>query len=112
MDAIGEAERLIANAGHWAEGLTNLVEGEAMDEATLHARRELVEKMERSFYSNLVRLISSAPLDGGIRFWRDGEACLYWRHPSGYEGGLILHRDHRYSRPGEPIPVGSWSVHT
>jgi hypothetical protein len=27
-------------------------------------------------------------------------------------GGLILHRNHRYSRPGEPIPVGEWSTHT
>lgn len=115
IEVLREAEQLIADAHLWAENLTNLVDGEDMDVPTLDARRELVHKMRASFYTNLVRLIAMAQgFDGHeIRFHRDGEACLYWRHPkSGYCGGLILHRNLRYSKAGEPIVVGDWSVHT
>lgn len=116
LDAHREAMQAISSAHQWAENLTNLREdlGETMDEATLYARRELVRNMERSYLSNFVHLIAMAQgFDGGLTFFRDGEACMYWRHAnSGYCGGLILHRNRRYSNDGEPIPVGEWSVHT
>jgi hypothetical protein len=114
VQAHREAQDAILAAHHWAENLTNLREDESMDEATLYARRELVAKMRSSYFENLVTLITTAQgFDGGLKFWRDGEACMFWRNEkSGYCGGLILHRNHRYSSPGEPIPVGEWSVHT
>jgi hypothetical protein len=117
IDAIREAEQLIERANTWAEQLLDLRAdlGELMDERTLYARRALVREMRETFYSNLVRLITMAQgFDGHeLHFFRDGEACLYWRHPkSGYCGGLILHRNLRYSKSGEPILIGTWSVHT
>jgi hypothetical protein len=114
VEAHREALTAIQAAHVWAENLTNLREDEAMDESTLYARRELVAKMRSSYFENLVTLITMGQgFDGGLTFWRDGEACMYWKHAkSDYCGGLILHRNHRYSSPGEPIPVGEWSTHT
>jgi hypothetical protein len=116
IDAHREALMHIADAWLWAENLSDLRAdlGEAMDERTLAARRELVHKMQLSYHENLTRLMVMAQgYDGGLRFFRDGEACMFWRHAkSGYCGGLILHRNVNYSKAGEPIVVGEWSVHT
>jgi hypothetical protein len=117
IDAMLEAEKLISDAHMWAENLTDLRAdiGEAMDERTLEARRAIVVKMRTSFYENFARLIRmTSGFDGHeLRFYRDEQACLYWRHTkSGYEGGLVFHRNLSYSKAGDPLGVGEWSVHT
>jgi hypothetical protein len=118
LDAHREAIALISDARQWAEMLlgydwsAQTDEGAAMREQ--ETRRELVREMERSYHTNFLHLITMAQgFDGGLKFWRDTQACMFWRHEkSGYCGGLIFHRDHRYSDVGDPLTVGTWSVHT
>lgn len=117
-DAIREAKLLIANARLWADNLTDFDWSAHGDDDALkeqEQRRELVREMERSWLTNFTHVVTMASgWDGPeLRLWRDSEACVYWRHTkSSYEGGLIFHRDLRYSEPGAPLTVGTWSVHT
>lgn len=116
-DAMREAQRAIIRAQQWMLSLEgHEFTGTPADEAELTRRRQLLHDMELSWYRG-IESIMGLGAGGTVKLFRDGWACIYWQLMNaegkvGLNGGLILHRDHNYSKPGEPITVGTWSVHT
>lgn len=108
QEAIREAMTMCHKAHAWIT--TTLIE-EGDYETVIRERIEAVREMEGSFHKSFVQLmLIPQGHDGELRFWRDMEGCLYWRHAkSGYEGGVIFHRNHKWP---EESGIGSWSVHT
>lgn len=118
IEAHKEALALIQKATVWAQ-CADLSYDEMMaddgkaGERIYEERQKKLVEMERSYYSNFAHMITmSQGWDGPLNVWRDTEACMYWRHEKGYEGGLIFHRDLSLSKPGEPLTIGTWSIHT
>lgn len=110
-----ECQTQIEEAKIWADGDDIPWEqvGEHGEEIVL-MRRELVANMERSFHRSFMSLVMvSQHHDGPLKIFADAAPCsFFWRHEkSGYHGGLIYHR--HYTKDGrEPLPVGTWSIHT
>lgn len=114
IDAHREARELITRAYAWAEDLSFEDAVSPKGPEILEERRKLAIEMELSYLRNLAHITTmSQGWDGPLKVFRDSEACMFWRHEkSGYCGGLNFHRNHKYSKPGEPLTLGTWSVNT
>lgn len=116
LEAIIECRTLIANAHSWKQ-CADLSYEEAMKDNGENGRRILEERvkkvaeMEESFYINFLSMITMG-FGNEIRIMRDSEACFFFNFDSGFHGGLIFHRDHSLSKPGEPLTIGTWSLHS
>lgn len=120
IEAHREALVLIQRAHVWAEGADLTWEQVEHDGVKIVTeRRAKAAAMELSYFRGLVHVMTmSQGWDGPLSIWRDTEASFYWRHhPTvasrrGMEGGLVFMRDSSLSKPGEPLTIGTWEIHT
>ncbi len=77
----------------------------AYDLHDLAADRDQMLNQYRSFVNGLLTVLSPLPR-GNVRVSVDGVKSLFWRHESGYHGGLIFHENRT-----DPTK-STWSIHT